>query len=144
MNKKLVTTMLVMIAAISVVAVVGVILYFNLASDKTEAAESQLSASELIDLSIDTEEITTNLADKGFAKVQFRIQVDSSEAKKELETRMFQVQNSIIYELSGTKAAELQGPDGIQTLESELKKTINDYLEHGEVVRVYTTQKIVQ
>ncbi|WP_257350043.1 flagellar basal body-associated protein FliL [Pseudalkalibacillus decolorationis] len=145
MKGKLVTTMLVIIAAISIVAVAGVFLYFNLTSDEAETeASEKLSASELVELSVDTKELTTNLADKGFAKVQFRIQVDTQKAKKELETRMFQVQNSIIYELSGTKSEELQGPEGIQILEGELQKTINDYLEHGEVVRVYTTQKIVQ
>lgn len=143
MKGNLVKTMLVMLSAITVLAIAGVFIYMNLASDDKKAS-GELSASELAELSVTTEEIMTNLADEGFAKVTFRIQVDNSKAKKELETRMFQLRNSIIYQISGTKAEELQGPKGIEKLETDLQKTINGFLENGEVVRVFTTEKIVQ
>jgi flagellar FliL protein len=143
MKGNLVKTMLVMLSAITVLAIAGVFIYLNLASDDKKAS-GELSASELVELSVTTEEIMTNLEDEGFAKVTFRIQVDNSKAKKEIETRMFQLRNSIIYQLSGTKAEELQGPEGIEKLETDLQKTINGFLENGEVVRVFTTEKIVQ
>ncbi|WP_261132841.1 flagellar basal body-associated FliL family protein [Bacillus sp. Marseille-Q3570] len=144
MKNNLVKTMLVMITAISIVAVAGVVLYMNLSSKDEVKASDERSANELKDLSVDTEQIMTNLEDTGFAKMAFRIQVDNSKAKKELETRMFQVKNSIIYQLSGTKSDELQGPEGIANLESSLQKTINEFLDSGKVVRVFTTEKVVQ
>ncbi len=143
MKGNLVKTMLVMISAITVLAIAGVVLYINLSGDDKKAS-GKLSADELVELSVTTEEIMTNLSDEGFAKVTFRIQVDNSKAKKELETRMFQIRNSIIYQLSGTQAEELKGPEGINKLETDLQKTINGFLENGKVVRVFTTEKIVQ
>ncbi|MCF6410575.1 flagellar basal body-associated protein FliL [Pseudalkalibacillus salsuginis] len=144
MKNNLVKTMLVMITAITIVAVAGVVLYMNLISKDDVKASGELSASELVELSVDTDQIMTNLEDKGFAKMTFRIQVDNSKAKQELEKRMFQVKNSIIYQLSGTKSQELQGPEGIENLESSLQKTINEFLDSGEVVQVFTTEKVVQ
>ncbi|WP_349410505.1 flagellar basal body-associated FliL family protein [Pseudalkalibacillus sp. SCS-8] len=143
MKGNLIKTMLVMITAVSVIAVAGVILYLNLATGDKKAAD-ELSASDIVKLSVDTDEIMTNLADDGFAKVTFRIQVDNVKAKKELETRMFQVRNTIIYQISATKAEDLQGPKGIERLERSLKETINGFLENGKVVRVFTTERIVQ
>ncbi|MGM7701179.1 flagellar basal body-associated protein FliL [Pseudalkalibacillus sp. Hm43] len=143
MKGSLVKTMLVMLSAITVLAIAGVVLYINLSGDDKKAS-GKLSADELVELSVTTEEIMTNLSDEGFAKVTFRIQVDNQKAKKELETRMFQIRNSIIYQLSGTQAEDLKGPEGIDKLEQDLQKTINGFLENGKVVRVFTTEKIVQ
>lgn len=144
MKGNLVKTMVVMLSAITVLAIAGFVLYITLFSTDKEKATDKMTASEVVDLSVNTDEIMTNLADQGFAKVTFRIQVDNKKAKEELETRMFQVRNSIIYQLSATKSNDLQGPKGIETLENDLQTTINGYLESGKVVRVFTTEKIVQ
>ncbi|MCF6137115.1 flagellar basal body-associated FliL family protein [Pseudalkalibacillus berkeleyi] len=144
MKGSLVKTMVVMLSAITILAIAGFVIYITLFSTDKEKATDKMTASEVVDLSINTDEIMTNLADEGFAKVTFRIQVDNKKAKEELETRMFQVRNSIIYQLSATNSSDLQGPKGIEALENNLQTTINGYLESGKVVRVFTTEKIVQ
>jgi flagellar protein FliL len=140
-KNKAVTIMLSMIVAIGLVGAAG---YFGFQyfSPKTEASEP--TAKELDKLMVETEEITTNLADNSYVKIKFKIQADNKDAKHELEKRLFQVNNLIIYEISNKKTAELSGQKGLISLEETLKKEMNKFMQDGKVVRVYTTQKIIQ
>jgi flagellar protein FliL len=140
-KNKAVTIMLSMVVAIGLVGAAG---YFGFQyfSPKTEASEP--TAEELDKLMVETDEITTNLADKSYVKIKFKIQADNKDAKKELEKRLFQVNNLIIYEISNKKTEELSGQKGLISLEITLKTEINKVMQDGKVVRVYTTQKIIQ
>jgi flagellar protein FliL len=140
-KNKAVTIMLSMIVAIGLVGAAG---YFGFKyfSPKTEASEP--TAKELDKLMVETEEITTNLADNSYVKIKFKIQADNEDAKHELEKRLFQVNNLIIYEISNKKTAELSGQKGLISLEETLEKEMNKFMQDGKVVRVYTTQKIIQ
>jgi flagellar protein FliL len=140
-KNKAVTIMLSMIVAIGLVGAAG---YFGFQyfSPKTEASEP--TAEELDKLMVETDEITTNLADKSYVKIKFKIQADNKDAKHELEKRLFQVNNLIIYEISNKKTEELSGQKGLISLENTLKTEINKVMQDGKVVRVYTTQKIIQ
>ncbi|MDM5198876.1 flagellar basal body-associated protein FliL [Fictibacillus enclensis] len=128
----------------SVLAVCGIAAYFVIKepAPKTEAAEP--SAEELEKITVETEEITTNLADRSFIKIKFKIQADGDDGKTELEKRLFQVNNIIIYELSGMKTGDLQGQKGIRHLEDLLKGRINKLMQEGSIKKVYTTEKIIQ
>ncbi len=95
-------------------------------------------------LTVDTEEITTNLKDDHFIKVQFKLQASDKDTKDELTKREFQVKNAIIYTLSNLTPKDLQGSDGLNKLESLLKAKINSYLKKGHLTHVYTTEKIIQ
>ncbi|ANX12292.1 flagellar basal body-associated protein FliL [Fictibacillus arsenicus] len=141
-KNKAVTIMLSMVVAIGLVGAAG---YFGFQyfSPKTEASEP--TAEELDKLMVETEEIITNPADKSvFVKIKFKIQTDNKDAKKELEKRLFQVNNLIIYEISNMKTEQLSGQKGLISLENTLKTEINKVMQDGKVVRVYTTQKIIQ
>jgi flagellar protein FliL len=140
-KNKAVTIMLSMVVAIGLVGAAG---YFGFQyfSPKTEASEP--TAEELDKLMVETDEITTNLADKSYVKIKFKIQADNKDAKKELEKRLFQVNNLIIYEISNMKTEQLSGQKGLISLENTLKTEINKVMQDGKVVRVYTTQKIIQ
>ncbi|OOE11926.1 flagellar basal body-associated protein FliL [Fictibacillus arsenicus] len=140
-KNKAVTIMLSMVVAIGLVGAAG---YFGFQyfSPKTEASEP--TAEELDKLMVETDEITTNLADKSYVKIKFKIQADNKDAKKELEKRLFQVNNLIIYEISNKITEELSGQKGLISLENTLKTEINKVMQDGKVVRVYTTQKIIQ
>ncbi|MFG6496780.1 flagellar basal body-associated protein FliL [Fictibacillus sp. UD] len=141
MGKKTVTIMLSMLVAIGLIGAAG---YFGFKqfSPKTEASEP--TAEELDKLMVQTEEMTTNLADQAYVKIQFEIQADNKDAKHELEKRLFQVKNLIIFEISNMKTEELSGQKGLVSLENTLKTEINKVMQDGKVVRVYTTQKIIQ
>ncbi|OYD58850.1 flagellar basal body-associated protein FliL [Fictibacillus aquaticus] len=140
-NKKALVIMLSMLFAITAVGASGYYI-FTMFSPKTEAAEP--TADELEELTVETEEITTNLLDDAYVKIKFKIQADSKDGKEELEKRLFQVNNTIIYEISGMKTDNLKGREGIVGLEKVLQKKISELMLDGKVVRVYTTQKIIQ
>lgn len=133
--------MLSMLLAIGLVGAAG---YFGFKqfSPKTEA--SAPTAEELDKLMVQTDEITTNSVDQAYVKIQFKIQADNKDAKHELEKRLFQVNNLIIYEISNMKTEELSGQKGLIALEDKLKSEINKVMQEGKVERVYTTQKIIQ
>lgn len=96
-------------------------------------------------LTVDTDEMTTNLKSSNhFIKVQFKIQVSNQKTKDEVNKRMFQVKNAIIYELSGMDPNQLQGPKGLNLLETSLKNRLNEILLKGHVTRVYTTDILIQ
>nr|WP_275583919.1 flagellar basal body-associated FliL family protein [Scopulibacillus daqui] len=95
-------------------------------------------------MTFETDEMTTNMKDNHYLKVQFKIQLSNKEAKEELTDRAFQVKNTIIYILSGLTPRDLQGPKGLKNLENSIKYKVNQYLESGQVTHVYTTEKIIQ
>ncbi|MDN4073431.1 flagellar basal body-associated protein FliL [Fictibacillus terranigra] len=132
----------IMLAVLVILGGTGYYVFFQMPS-KTEA-NAEPSAEELEKLTVETEEITTNLADQSFIKIKFRIETDNEDAKAELEKRLFQVNNIIIYELSGMKAGGLQGQKGINRLEDTLNHKVTKLLQEGKVKRVYTTEKIIQ
>lgn len=140
MNKKLVRTMVIILIVITL-AGAGAAVYllkFNGKSSKGPTID------DIVKVSVDVPEITTNLASDNYAKVAFKIQTDSASAKTELTKRDFQVKNIIIEELSEKKAKDLQGKAGKMQLESSLKTKINQLMQDGKVVQVYLTESLLQ
>jgi flagellar FliL protein len=140
-KNKAVTIMVSMLLAIALLGGAGYFA-FKKFTPKTEAAEP--TAEELEELMVETEEITTNLADQAYIKLKFKIQADNKDAKTELEKRLFQVNNLIIYEISNMKTEDISGQKGLIHLEDVLKKEISKVMQDGKIVRVYTTEKIIQ
>lgn len=131
----------------------GVVIFLGLATfifiNVIKPGESSASAAQNIDnidknLTVDTAEITTNLKDDHFIKVQFKLQASSKDTKDELNKRDFQIKNAIIFTLSNMTPAELQGSAGLNKLETLIKNKINSYLTTGHLTHVYTTEKIIQ
>ncbi len=135
--------MFIIIITLTLIGVVSfvVITYFT---KDTTGAPSEPTIDEIVALTYDTTELTTNLLSNDFAKVQFRVQVDNKKALEEIEKRDFQLENIIIRELAELKASELQGSEAIGDLEETLKTRINELMENGEVVHVYTRRFIIQ
>jgi flagellar FliL protein len=141
MKNKLVMIMMILLVAIALagaVALMFVLKYTN------EDPESEPSIEQVLDVSVDIPEVTTNLANDGFVRISFKIQTDSKMAKKELEQRMFQVNNIIILELSDKTAETIKGKEGNRQFEEELKGKINEIMQEGKVEKVYITQFILQ
>ncbi|MCO0596829.1 flagellar basal body-associated protein FliL [Peribacillus butanolivorans] len=142
MKKKLLTIMLIMLAAITLVGVIAVVVVTKL-SDPT-SAEGKPSIDEIIKSSVEIPEITTNLSGNDYIKISFMVQTENKKAKEELEKRSFQVKNIIIAELSEMKATELTGKNGKEKLQDTLKTRINELMEEGKVEKVYITSSILQ
>ncbi|MGG0411524.1 flagellar basal body-associated protein FliL [Peribacillus simplex] len=142
MKKNLLTIMLIILVAITLVGVIAVVVVTNL-SDPT-SAEDKPSIDEIVKSSVEIPEITTNLAGNDYIKISFMVQTENKKAKEELEKRNFQVKNIIITELSEMKAEELTGKKGKEKLQEALKTRMNELMEEGKVEKVYITSSILQ
>jgi flagellar protein FliL len=118
--------------------------YLKSGSNHAQAATTQKSIDEILKVSTETKEITTNLYSGGYLRVEFNIEADSKDAKDELDKRMFQVEHIIIKTLSSMTADDVKGPQGISKMESGIKNQINDILQSGKVVNVITTKLMIQ
>ncbi|RXI98000.1 flagellar basal body-associated protein FliL [Anaerobacillus alkaliphilus] len=141
-KNKLVNIMLIILIALTLIGGITLVLYFQFT--KTDDPDKEPTIDEIIALSVDTNEITTNLLTNDFIRVSFKIQVDNSKAKTELEKRDFQVRNIIIRELSGMRSSDFTGSAGIENLENVIRIKINEYMQEGKVVNVYTTGFVLQ
>ncbi|MEH6942168.1 flagellar basal body-associated protein FliL [Bacillus sp. JJ722] len=141
-KNKLLVIMLGILIAITLAGVVALVIILK--TDGSAAEGKEPSADELVKVSVEVPEITTNLADNGFIKIKFTIQANNEDAKTELEKRNFQVQNIIIAELSELKAEDFKGKKGQENLQEKLKTRINSIMQTGSVEQVYITSSIIQ
>ncbi|MDW7613329.1 flagellar basal body-associated protein FliL [Peribacillus simplex] len=142
MKKSLLSIMLIIFVAITLVGVIAFVVVTKL-SDPT-SAEEKPSIDEIVKSSVEIPEITTNLAGNDYIKISFMVQTENKKAKEELEKRSFQVKNIIITELSEMKAEVLTSKKGKEKLQEELKTRMNELMEEGKVEKVYITSSILQ
>lgn len=102
------------------------------------------SAAELVERTVETEVITTNLYGGGMIKIRFAIEADSLETKETLEKTRFQTQSIIIKILSQLNQEKLAGEKGLQLVENAIQEKLNNSLEGEKIVKVYTTDRIIQ
>lgn len=145
-NKLFHMSLIILIAA-TLLGAVTIILWntylkTDVADAEAEPAE-ELSIDEVLERSVETEQITTNLYSDGFAQVRFRIQADSKEAKDELEKRMYQIEHIVIKTISSMTEDDIRGAEGLHMLETKIQQEMNELLDKGEVVKVLTTEKIL-
>ena len=118
-NNKLLTVLLLLLIAITLVGVITLVIFLNTDSRSVEGSEPSID--EIVKASVEVPEITTNLSDDGFIKISFTIQTDSAKGKKELEKRLFQVKYLVISELAELEQADSDGKKGQGNLEATLK-----------------------
>ncbi|KHF39771.1 flagellar basal body-associated protein FliL [Halalkalibacter okhensis] len=134
--------MLIILVALTLVGVVAFVLINQYLYEPDPDAEPTID--EIIAQSFETKEITTNLLSNDYVRASFRIHVDSKSALTEVQKRDFQVNNIILRALSGKKASDLAGPKGIEAFENDIKVQINELMQEGEVIQVYTTTWVIQ
>lgn len=134
--------MLIILISLTLLGVIALILVNILNSTDTRGKEPTID--EIVKLSFDTPEITTNLLSNDFARMRFRIQVDNKKALEEIQKRDFQIDNIIIRELAGMKSSDLKSAEGIEQLETRLKMKINELMQEGIVIQVYTRERMIQ
>lgn len=139
MNKVIKTFL---ISCLSIVVIAGaailIILYLP-GNNDTSGAET---IDDIVEHSYETPDITTDLQDGSFVRIQFQILTDSKRAKEEVEKRDFQIKNILIKELA--QMDEEKFKSGLHELEQELKNKLNDVMTEGEITDVYTISKILQ
>jgi flagellar protein FliL len=140
MRAKLKPIILIIIAAILLLG--GV--WFFLQKSTSEEKTKELSADEIIAMSVETESITTNLSTGGYVQLSFQLQTDSEKAKEELEKRNFQVKNVILKLFSSLTEDEINSPEETEKFEEQIKIELNKFMQSGRIVKVYTTNKMIQ
>lgn len=133
-----------MLTIITAILVAGGILYFTVLNTSGKENNDEPSIDEIIDHSVDIQEITTNMMSNDFIRISFKLQADSSKSKEEIEKRDFQIKNIIIKHLSSLTSDDLKGSEGKTKLEEDIKTKINGILDSGQVVQVYITSSILQ
>ena len=136
--------MIILIALVMVVliGVVGIVLWLNFS--KGDAAPKEPSIDEVIEQTVEFEEITTNLNSRQFIRISLTIETDSKKAAEELEKRKFQVNSKVIKELSEMSPEDFEGKAGNQAFEETIKAQINPLMQEGEVTQVYIVSYIIQ
>ena len=119
--------------------------YFFEKSALGSSSDKGTSAEEMVNMSIDTDVITTNLASSGnFAIVQFNILLSSEKAKQETEKRKAEVRAAVISTVAGFTKDQLVGKEGIVKLEKELSLKLGEIVQKGKVERVLVTEYKIQ
>lgn len=116
------------------------IIFLNFTGDRSKSNKE--SVSDLVDYSYETSELTTDLEDGSFVRIQFQIITNGKKARKEIETREFQLKNILIKELAMMDEEDFKS--GLGELEKHVKEEINKVMIDGKVTDVYTTSKILQ
>lgn len=132
----MVTSLLVLL----LIGVVALVIVLNFTSDKSEGEAPTID--EIAKYSYETPEVTTDLDDGNFVRIQFQILTDGKEAKEEVTKREFQIKNILIKELAVMEEEDFKS--GLHTLEDTLQSKLNEVMTEGEITDVYTTSKILQ
>ncbi|MBY0222052.1 flagellar basal body-associated protein FliL [Sporosarcina aquimarina] len=143
MKNKLLTISLIILVSITLIGVVAVVLILNF-NKGDEEAEKGPNIDEILESSVDIEEITTNLSGRNFIRVSLKIQTDSKKAAEELTKRDFQVKNLVIQELSELTAKDFEGKAGKQQFQDSIKAQLNELMQDGKIEKVYIVSYIIQ
>ncbi|MEA3320114.1 MAG: flagellar basal body-associated protein FliL [Bacillota bacterium] len=140
-RNKLLNIMIIILLGISLIGVVALVTVDKFYADKST---EDPTIDEIIKYSVDFEEITTNLQSGGYVRLKMKVQTDSKKATEELLKRDFQVQNIVIHEIANKTASDFEGGKGLTILEEEIQLKINEVMQDGEIVKVYTTSFLLQ
>lgn len=141
MSSKLFKTMLIILGSLTVLGVGALIFVLNL-QDSNADEKKERTIDEIIESSFVTQELTTDLDDGRFVRIQFRIITDSKDAVEEIQKREFQLKNILIKEL--TTMSESDFKTGLSNLETMIKLRLNQLMNEGQITDVYTINKVLQ
>ncbi|WCK52890.1 flagellar basal body-associated FliL family protein [Aneurinibacillus sp. Ricciae_BoGa-3] len=147
-KNKLLTIALIIIIAIALLGVVALFLwqtYLKPQPDKAKAqSEQKISADEFQKVTVETDQIPTNLLTGEIVMAQFAMQADTTKTKDELDKRKLQITHIIIETLATLKPDDIKGAKGLTAVENDIKKQVNTILTDGQVVKVMTTHMVLQ
>lgn len=139
MSSRLGKTMLTSLAILLLAGVAALIIVLNFTDKNSGSAQS---IDDIVENSHKTSEITTDLQDGSFVRIQFQLVTDSKNARDEIEKREFQLKNILIKELS--KMNETDFKTGLSNLEDVVQLQLNKVMTKGKITDVYTVNKILQ
>lgn len=116
----------------------------NQAKNSVEQVEGvKLSALETKELSVDMNDILTNLTSGEFIKISFTFELSNESAKEEFVLLDFKIKAIITQTLSDLTVEQAQGSAGLDYISSTLLNKINQVLDKGKVRQVNITNKVL-
>ncbi|MFC4023143.1 flagellar basal body-associated protein FliL [Oceanobacillus longus] len=137
---RLVKTMITSLVILLIGAIAALVVVLNV-TGQSEESEAQ-TIDDIVEYSYESPEITTDLEDGTFVRIQFQIVTDGKKAKEEISKRDFQLKNILIKELA-TKTEE-DFKSGLAELEQVVLTKLNELMTEGQITEVYTINKILQ
>lgn len=131
-----------MITSLIVILLAGIVTLAVVLYSGDFAQSKSSSIDDIVENSYETSELTTDLDDGSFVRIQFQVLTDEKKAKKELEKREFQIKNILIKELTTLEEEDFKTE--LDSLEETLVSKLNEVMTDGEVTDVYTINKILQ
>ncbi len=110
--------------------------------DEGEGESQEPTVDDIVRFSYETPEITTDLEDGSFVRIQFQVVTNGRKALEEIEKRDFQLKNILIKELA-TMDEEFFTTE-LDVLEEQLVDQLNELMTTGNITEVYTIHKILQ
>src|SRR5699024_947866 len=138
--KSLMKTMLISLAVFAAAGGIALLAILNFKGKSTEG--EGLSNDEINAYSYETPEVTTDLEDGKYVRIQFRVVTDGKAPLKEVEKREFQIKNILIKELALMTEEDFKA--GLSDLESTMENKLNEVMTEGSITDVYTVSKILQ
>lgn len=121
----------------------GVVAFFVIMNFTGKETQGEgRSIDDITALALETPEVTTDLQDGKFVRVQFKLITDSKKALQEVEKREFQIKNIIIKELAVMTEEDFTSE--LDNTENNLKDKLNELMTEGSITDVYTISKILQ
>lgn len=79
-----------------------------------------------------------------YLKIGMTMEASDKKTRDEINLRLPQVRDAVIFELSGKTFDQLRDLQGKKQLQAELIKSLNDLLDKGRVVSLFFTEFVVQ
>lgn len=131
-----------MVTSLTIVIIGGAIALVVILNTDDEQHVVAQSVDEIVKYSYETPEITTDLEDGNFVRIQFQIVTNGKKAREEISKRDFQLKNILIKELATMDEEVFK--TGLDDLEDSLTDQLNELMTTGNVIDVYTIHKILQ
>jgi|HigsolmetaAR203D_1030402.scaffolds.fasta_scaffold01329_17 Flagellar basal body-associated protein len=157
MIKKMLPWLVIVLVAVTLITVAAFVLWEALMKDPLpddpallarnsvdNVRPDQLSAEQISKLTVNMDDITTNLSDLDYVvRISFAFQLSNDKAKDEFTKLEHLAKSTVIKTLSDTKPEEIRGSEGQDALISKLMNSINGILREGKVSKIDITQLII-
>ncbi|NIK75616.1 flagellar FliL protein [Paenibacillus castaneae] len=150
--KKMIPWLITILLAITLIAIVSIILFKSFFTDPMETATETktievkvLSADERVKVTSELKDFRRNLKDpEYFVVLSFAFQLDSKKAKEEFDKIIdIEVRPIINRTIADMTAEELNGSQGEDALKSKLLNLINPIVPKGKLVKVEITNFMI-
>ena len=155
MIKKMLPWVIMMLVVITLIVVAAFLIWNNLFTDPGagEAAQarqkvehvqgSRLKPEKIRALTVEINDVLTNLASGDFIRVSFAFELSNENAKEEFELLEFKVWAIINQTLADMTPEDVKGSAGIDRLSTILLNKINQELDEGSVRQVNITALVI-